>query len=111
MISASFWDGGLFLLGYWFITIICKGPYFAKFNIRELGILLIYGQISSFMVEMIAVASGGWEYPVTPWNPLLFKFLGGNITLGPQLIWIAAPLAFYFIALKIRPRFIELNNE
>lgn len=111
MISASFWDGGLFLLGYWFIILICKEPYFEKFNAHQLGVLLIYGQISSFIVEMIAVASGGWEYPVTPWNPLLFQFFGGNITLGPQLIWFAAPIAFYFIALKIIPRFIELNNN
>ncbi len=63
---------------------------------------------------MVAVASNGWEYQVFPWNPLLFKFLGHNITLLPQLIWLAAPIAFYFIALKLKPKFIEkglLRNE
>lgn len=111
MISASFWDGGFFLLGYLFVILICKEPYFDKVNIRELSVLLIYSQICSLIVEMLAIAGGGWEYPVTPWNPLLFKFLGGNITLGPQLIWFIAPIAFYFIALKLKPRFVELENK
>ena len=106
MITASIWDGGLFLLGYWFVKIICKEPHFDKFNWKELVVLLFYGQASSFIVEMIAVASGGWEYEVTTWNPLLFKFFGGNITLLPQLIWFVAPIVFYLIALKLKPKFI-----
>ena len=104
MITASIWDGGLFLLGYWFVIKICKEPHFISFNIKELGVLLIYGQISSFIVEILAVMSGGWEYEVTPWNPLLFTFMGGNITLLPQLIWFFAPILFYFIAIKIKPK-------
>jgi hypothetical protein len=104
MITATIWDGGLFLLGYWFVIKICKEPHFQTFKLKELGILLLYGQLSSLIVEILAVVSSGWEYEVTPWNPVLFTFLGGNITLIPQLIWFLAPLAFYMIAIKLNEK-------
>ena len=104
MITATIWDGGLFLIGYWFVIKICKEPHFNRFKLKELGVLLLYGQISSFIVEMLAVASGGWEYEVTPWNPLLFTFLGGNITLVPQLIWFFVPIIFYLIAIRLKQK-------
>jgi len=104
MTTATIWDGGLFLLGYWVVIKICKEPHFNRFKLKELGILLLYGQLSSFIIEMLAVVSGGWEYEITSWNPLLFTFLGGNITLLPQLIWFFAPILFYFIAIKLNTK-------
>ena len=105
MITATIWDGGLFLLGYWFVIKICRSPHFYKFSIKDLSLLLIYGQISSLIVEILAVMSGGWEYEVAPWNPLLFTFMGGNITLLPQLIWFFAPILFYIIGIRLKSIF------
>ncbi len=102
IITHSFWDGGLFLLGVWFIKLICKKPILEKFKPSELIIFLIYGQISTLIVELLSTSSGGWEYYVYVWNPLLFSFLGHNITLLPQIIWLLAPIAFYVIAVKLK---------
>jgi len=104
IITHSLWDGGLFLLGVWFVQLICKKPIFEKFKISELMVLLIYGQISTLIIELLSTSSGGWEYFVYLWNPLLFSFLGHNITLLPQLIWVLAPIAFYVIAIKLKQR-------
>ena len=104
MITASLWDGGLFLLGVLFVKLICSEPYFDRFKGKELGILIIYGQISELLVELISSSGSGWEYNVYWWNPLLFVFNGRNITLMPQLIWFAAPIAFYIIALKLKSK-------
>jgi hypothetical protein len=102
IITHSLWDGGLFLLGVWFIQLICKKPILEKFKVSELLVLIIYGQISTLIVELLSTSSNGWEYNVYLWNPLLFIFNGHNITLLPQLIWLAAPIVFYFIALKLK---------
>lgn len=104
IITHSLWDGGLFLLGVWFVQLICKKPILEKFKPSELIILLIYGQISTLIVELLSTSSGGWEYYVYVWNPLLFSFLGHNITLLPQLIWVLAPIAFYVIAVKLKDK-------
>ncbi|MFX1417968.1 MAG: hypothetical protein ACFE9N_03490 [Promethearchaeota archaeon] len=104
IITHSLWDGGLFLLGVWFIQLICKKPILEKFKLSELIVMIAYGQISTLIVELLSTSSGGWEYYVYLWNPLLFTFIGHNITLLPQLIWLAAPIIFYFIAIKLKPR-------
>jgi hypothetical protein len=107
IINHSFWDGGLFLLGIWFIQLICKKPILEKFKLSELVIFIIYGQISALIVELLSTSSNAWEYNIYLWNPLLFKFNEHNITLLPQLIWLAAPIVFYIIAIKLKENLIQ----
>lgn len=104
IITHSLWDGGLFLLGVWFVNLLCKKSILEKFKACELIILIIYGQVSELIVELTSSFSNAWEYIEYWWNPTLFMFNGHNITLMPQLIWLAAPIAFYFIALKLKQR-------
>ena len=110
MITTSLWDGGLFLLGILFVKIICPAPHFDRIKGRELGVLIVYGQVSELIVELVSTSGSGWEYNVYWWNPLLFVFNGHNITLLPQLIWLAAPIAYYFIITKLKPKFPEYSQ-
>jgi hypothetical protein len=107
MISHTFWDGGLFLIGYWLVKLLCKSPHFDKFNINELMILIIYGQIQEIMVELAAVSNSTWTFIVYWWNPALFYINGYPITLYPQICWLYGILIFYFGLLKLKPRFNE----
>ena len=112
-ITHSLWDGGLFLLCVLFVNLICKEPYFEKFNWKELVVLLIIGQIQEFIVELTSISNNAWEFYLGPdgtgtWYNIPLFYIGGKaITLMPQLIWVAAPIAFYFIILKIKPRLQE----
>jgi hypothetical protein len=107
VITHSLWDGGLFLLGVWFVLKICRTPQLVKFRFQELVILLIWGQLSEFSVELVSTFSNAWEYIEYWWNPVLFTFNGHNITLMSQLIWIIAPIVFYIIAIKIKRPLID----
>lgn len=100
-VSHSFWDAGLFLLGVFFVKLFCKEPYFDRFNIKELLVLIIFGQIQELVVELTSTFSDAWVFNTYWWNPALFVFNGHNITLMPQLIWLVASIVFYFISLKI----------
>ena len=111
VITHSLWDGGIFLVGYALIKLIYKEEILERFNLKELTILLIWGQIQEFAVEMISTYSNAWEYIVYWWNPVLFIFNGQNITLWPQIIWFLAPIAFYIIALKLKPKFSINSSE
>jgi len=108
VITHSFWDGGLFLIGVGLIYLICKSPHFTKFKGKELAVLLIWGQLSELAVELSSTYSGAWEYIPYWWNPSLFVFNGHYITLLPQLIWLIAPIVFYTIAVKLRTKFTDL---
>ena len=108
MITTSLWDGGLFLLGLIFVKILCPEPHYNRFKGKELGVLIVYGQASELMVELISTTSGGWEYNVYWWNPLLFIFNGHNITLLPQLIWLIAPIIYYFLIIKLKLKFSDI---
>ncbi|MFX1312765.1 MAG: hypothetical protein ACFFHD_09150 [Promethearchaeota archaeon] len=105
-ITTSFWDAGLFLLGVLFVKLLCKQPYFEKFKVCELTILIIFGQVSELIVELLSTLSNGWEYIVYWWNPRLFIFYGNNITLLPQLIWLIAPIAFYYFTIRLKSGFL-----
>jgi hypothetical protein len=102
MILHSFWDGGLFLAGVGLVYWSSRASYFEKFKARELLILLGWGQASELWVELTATFGEAWTYIPRPWNPVLFHFNFQPITLMPQLIWLAAPVVFYFIALKLK---------
>ncbi len=104
IISHAFWDGGLFLAGLWLVNILCPEPRFASFKIPELAVLMAWGQVQELGVELLSTGSGGWGYNPTWWNPSLFLFNGRHITLAPQLIWLAAPVLFYFTALWIKKK-------
>lgn len=98
----SIWDGGIFLIGVGFIWFYSKDSFFSRFNIVELVILEIWGQLQSFFIELSSILGGGWEYIPYWWNPSLFVINGHHFTLFPQLIWVFASILFYFLAVKIK---------
>ncbi len=97
----SFWDGGLFLAGYWLILKFCQAPVLSQFRWKELGVMLIWGQIQEFAVELSATNAGAWTFTEQTWNPVLFPSGEGFITLVPQLIWVYGPILLYLAALKL----------
>jgi len=109
IVAHSLWDGGLFLAGVALVWAACPRPVLAAFRWRELGVLLLWGQLSEFAVEIGGVTNDAWTYAGDiPWNPVLFHVAGHPITLMPQLIWFAAPIVYYLIALRVaRPRVVS----
>ena len=103
----SFWDGGLFLIGVGLVRLVRGPAYFSQFSGAELLVLLAWGQASELWVELTSTFGEAWYYIAKPLNPALFKFNSQDITLLPQLIWLAAPVVFYFIALRMRGRIVE----
>lgn len=100
----TLWDGGLFLIGVGLVRLLLRPPHLERFRLRELAVMLAWGQAQELAVELIGSSGGLWEYQPRWWNPVLFKFRGHNITLAPQLVWLAAPVAFYLSALAINAR-------
>jgi len=107
VLSHSLWDGGIFLVGVWLVHLVCEPPVFERFKPRELAVLLLWGQGSALWVELTSIMGEAWAYIPRPWNPTLFKFNGQDITLMIQLIWLAAPIVFYVIALKLHPKYFD----
>jgi hypothetical protein len=99
-----FWDGGLLMVGVWLVKRLCRPPHFDRFRFRELAVLLLWGGLQELAVELISSGSSGWAYVPHWWNPSMFRFRGSDITLLPQLIWVAAPMAFYLLALRLGRR-------
>ncbi|MBU2487986.1 MAG: hypothetical protein KKA60_01215 [Proteobacteria bacterium] len=97
----SFWDGGLFLIGYWLTLKICQAPILSKFRWKELGVMLVWGQVQEFAVEFSATQAGAWTFTEQCWNPVLFESGRGFITLVPQLIWVYGPIVFYLVSLRL----------
>jgi hypothetical protein len=97
-----FWDGGLFMVGVWLVKRLCRAPHFERFRFRELGVLLVWGQLQELAVELASTGSSGWAYVPHWWNPSMFQVRGADITLLPQLIWVAAPIVFYVLAIRLR---------
>lgn len=102
IVMHSFWDGGLFLMGAGLARWLSGPAAFTRFRFLELAALVVWGQASELWVELTSTSGEAWAYIARPWNPALFHFHGQPITLLPQLIWLAAPVVFYFIALKIK---------
>ncbi len=102
MLSHTLWDGVLFLIGVWLVRALCGGEAMRSFRITELGVLLAWGQASELLVELSATFAEAWAWvPGYSWNPVLFLFNGHAITLVPQLIWLAAPVLYYWLALSM----------
>ncbi|MEO1657275.1 MAG: hypothetical protein AAFR65_06095 [Pseudomonadota bacterium] len=95
------WDAGIFIAGPLIARRVLRRELFAQFSWAELGILLAWGQVQSFAVEMAAITGGWWAYAPTRTNPQLFPYLDGSITLWPQLVWVLAYLVFYAAALVL----------
>lgn len=94
------WDGGIFLLGVWWVHLGCAHPCFVRFRPCELGVLLMWGVGSALAVE-VSASAGGWVYVPSDWNPVLFLHAGRPITLLPIAIWTVAPIVFYALALRL----------
>ena len=101
----TLWDGGIFLVGAWLVKRLCRQPRFERFRWQELAVMLAWGQAQELAVELVGSSGGMWEYQPRWWNPVMFRFRGRNITLVPQLVWLAAPVAFYLAALRVNARF------
>jgi len=102
MVAHAFWDGGLFLAGLALVRALCAHPVLGAFRWQELAVLVLWGQLSEFAVEVVSVLNQGWVYSGEhAWNPVLFHVSGHPITIVPQLIWLAAPAAYYFCVLRL----------
>jgi hypothetical protein len=97
-----FWDGGLFMTGVLLVNLLLKAPHFVRFSWKELLIMLAWGGLQELAVELASVGSSGWAFVPRWWNPVMFRFQGGDVTLIPQLIWVAAPVVFYLVALRVK---------
>ena len=104
IILHSFWDGGLFLIGIMLIYRFCEAPHFEKFNIKELLLLMIWGQAQAIGIEMLGSFGGAWEYIPYPWNPPILILFGHYFTIFIQIVWLIVPIIFYFIALKLKQK-------
>lgn len=97
-----FWDGGLLMIGVLLVYRFSRWPHFTRFQFSELLILLVWGGLQELAVELASTGSSAWVFVPHWWNPAMFQFQGHDITLLPQLIWVAAPILFYLIALRVR---------
>ena len=97
-VSHALWDGGLFLAGMAIVALTRGVPAARRPGTPELAILLAWGQISELMVELSSLLCGGWAFdPNHRWNRALFELNGEAITALPQLIWLAAPVGYWFL--------------
>ncbi|MHA1526561.1 MAG: hypothetical protein ACTSQD_05975 [Promethearchaeota archaeon] len=111
LISHTLWDGMLFIIGYRLVLLLSESPRFKEFNLKELMILIIYGQIQEIIVEVGSVSNSAWTFIVYWWNPALFYVNKYPITLYPQLAWLFGSILFYFILLKLRPKLTEKRTK
>jgi hypothetical protein len=103
MLAHALWDGGLFLVGVALLR--RRDALEGGFRWRELGVLLLWGQLSALLVELSSVSNRAWVYAADrAWNPVLLHCAGEPLTLLPQLIWALAPLLFYGLALRLAAR-------
>lgn len=102
MFAHALWDGGLFLAGIALVRTVCGDPVLATFRWPELAVLTLWGQVSAIAVEVVSVLNQGWFYHAGhAWNPVLFHLGGHPLTIVPQLVWLAAPVVYYFAALRL----------
>jgi hypothetical protein len=105
LVSHSFWDGGLFLVGVALLRAVFGNAILQRIRLSALVVFLLWGQVSALLIEMASVTSGGWAYVIPhPWNVELFEIAGHPITLLPQLIWLVAPIAYCVLARPVSRR-------
>lgn len=98
--AVCIWDAAIFIAGLFLVERLRPAPALARWRWSELAVLLAWGQLQSFAVEMVAIAGGLWGYVAGPYNPGLFPFMEGTITLWPQLVWLVAYPVFYAFAVR-----------
>ena len=110
MICHTLWDGAIFLVGVWLVQLCCKRPILTQFRWPELIVMVIWGQISAFLVEFSSVTNDAWVYVEGYWwNPTAFRVGPHPITIIIQIAWFFAPILFYFAALKISSKGSDLK--
>ena len=103
-LSHTFWDAGLFIVGYWLCLRILKTPDCCTgFRWSELTIMLLWGAGQEFVVELMGNGVI-WEYRVFSWNPIWITIGEQGYTVLPQLIWVIAPIVYYL-------GFIRINRD
>jgi hypothetical protein len=103
-LSHTFWDAGLFIIGYWLCLLILKTPdCCTRFRWIELTIMLLWGAAQEFVVELLGNGVI-WEYQVKSWNPVWITIGDQGYTVLPQLIWLIAPVIYYL-------GFIRINRD
>lgn len=101
LVGHSLWDGLLFVSGVWLVGLLLRPPLLTRFRWSELLILVLWGEVTAFLVEFSSITNDAWVWVEGHWwNPTLWSVGGHPITLAMQAIWFIAMIAFYFIALK-----------
>jgi len=100
----TFWDAGLFIIGYWFCLLILKtSDCCKKFSWIEMAIMWLWGTGQAFVIEILGNGVI-WEYRVLNWNPVWITIDNQGYTILPQLIWGVAPIVYYL-------GFIRINRD
>jgi hypothetical protein len=87
----AFWDSLIFLFGMYFIHIRNDNKYC---GLAQLGMLIVYGLLQEFLVEL-AFDNHYWYYKTdNKHNPVVFTINGTGHTSVPYLIWIMFPILY-----------------
>ncbi|MBW2256243.1 MAG: hypothetical protein JRI25_16835 [Deltaproteobacteria bacterium] len=103
IVAHSLWDGALLLGGYGLAVLLERRIGRAPTSAPGLLVQVGWGQATELAVEISAIVAGTWVYlDNLAYNPVLFRVLDEPITLGPQLVWVIAPLVFAHLAMRSR---------
>ena len=87
----SFWDSILFLIGMYFIHIRNRGKYC---GLCQLGLLISWGLISEFIIELLYNDKYWYYNPDNKHNPVVFTIHDVKYTCVPFLVWIVFPVLY-----------------
>lgn len=77
-------------VGYWLCLHWGLGP-----SVAALAVHVMWGQLSSLLVELIAASTGMWAYEPKGWDLSIVQLQNGkHLTVLPQAIWLVASCAF-----------------
>ena len=99
-ITYSFIDGLIFIVGIFLAKAFLKNKeFFYTFNSTALLIMIIWGSISEFLVDLNGNGKL-WLFIDNWYNPVFITINGNGLTIIPQLIWFVAPIVYYFTILR-----------
>lgn len=94
-LSHTFWDAGLFIIGYWICLAVFKTADCCKtFQWKEMVVMWLWGIGQAFVIEILGNGVI-WEYRVLSWNPVWITIGGQGYTILPMVIWGIAPIIYY----------------
>ena len=97
----TFWDAGIFIVGYWLCLIILKTPDCCqRFRWTELTVMWLWGVGQAFVVELMGNGVI-WEYRIQRWNPVWITVGDQGYTILIQLIWALSPIVYYLGFIRI----------